>query len=225
MSTEPAPTAELSALDSRGIGMRIRFTWQGDFYGHQIDAIDGPLTRTLLESIEGDQLVDWPPSPPLQHVSVSWIASDTEQGHVAMLVGATSKGHWSMCVSARDRQTYPRNKLANTKLYLDGIYLDDEPDDAELFFDIACRVNDAPQFLGSTYRVLYQRVSVSESLNCAFVPDDALVSFWHLKALNSNSIPSTRQRLFCVVARRKFDFRNFRQRFAGNTPSAVPPVA
>ena len=121
---------------------------------HQIDAIDGLLSRTLLESVEGEQVADWPSSPPLQQVNVSWIVSDSQQGHVAMLVGATGNGHWSMCVAARDQRSFPRDESAET----------------ELFFDLACRTDDAPTFLGSTYRSLAGSVAVSDRLNCASYP-------------------------------------------------------
>jgi len=64
-----------------------------------------------------------------------------------MLIGAAGKSHWSMCVSARDCD--------------------------ELFFDVACRTEHPPEFLGNTYRALFRKVAVSEGMNCAFVPADA----------------------------------------------------
>jgi hypothetical protein len=147
---------ELSALNSAGVGVRVRFVWLGDRYGHQIEVVDGSLTRTVLESVEGGEEANWPPSPPLQHVNISWIASDTQHGHVAMLVGGAGNSHWSMCVSVRDGNKDVFNNTSGT----------------ELFFDVACRVHDAPGFLGSTYRVPFQQVIVSDRLNCAFVPPD-----------------------------------------------------
>ena len=147
---------ELSALNSDGVGIRVRFDWLGDRYGHQIEAVDGHFSRKVLESVEGGQEANWPQSPPLQNVNVSWITSDTQHGHVAMLVGGTGNSHWSMCVSVRD---------GNKDVF-------DNTSGTELFFDVACRVHDAPEFLGSTYRVPFQQVVVSDSLNCAFVPPD-----------------------------------------------------
>jgi hypothetical protein len=172
MSAEPVPSAELSAVDSRGTGVRIRFFWQGDRYSHRIDALDGTLTRTILESVEGGPLDDWPPSPPLQDVNVSWIASDSEHGHVAMLAGASGKSHWSMCVAARDQRTYSRDKSREVKLFVDGMPLS-EREETELLFDIACRTEEAPAFLGTTYGALFHQVAVSSKLNCAFIPADA----------------------------------------------------
>src|SRR5262245_63134211 len=108
MSATHETPAELSAIDVNGVGVQVCFFWQGDRYGHRINALDGMQSRTLLESIEGNSSDVWPASPPFSHVNVSWIASDSEQGHVAMLVGAAGKNHWSMCVAARDSRTHSR---------------------------------------------------------------------------------------------------------------------
>jgi hypothetical protein len=148
------PTAELAALDHHGDGLRIRFYSHGDRYFHQIVAIDGPLTRTLIESVEGDEQSIWPPSPPMQHVNISHIVSDTQQGRVAMLVGASGQTHWSMCVSSLIHRTNGKNE--HSKL--------------ELQFDVACRTNNTPDFLACTYRVLAGSVALPNNLNCAFVP-------------------------------------------------------
>jgi hypothetical protein len=148
------PAAELAALDHHGDGLRIRFYSQGDRYFHQIVAIDGPLTRMLLESVEGDEQSIWPPSPPAQHVSVSHVVSDTQQGDVAMLVGASAQGHWSMCVSGHIRRKGEKNVRS----------------ESELQFDVACRTTSTPDFLACTYRVLAGSVALPNSMNCAFVP-------------------------------------------------------
>jgi hypothetical protein len=151
-----AADRELSALNSSGVGLRVRFVWRVDRFGHQIEAVDGPITRIILESIEGDQESHWPPSPPLQTVNISWIASDTQHGHVAMLMGAAGKNQWSMCVSVRDGDNDVIHETAGT----------------ELFFDVACRIHEEPEFLGSTYSTLQREIAVSDNLNCAFVPSE-----------------------------------------------------
>jgi hypothetical protein len=156
VTPNPKPIADLSAIDSRGVGLRIRFVWQGDRYYHQIDAMDGLLSRTLLESVEGDETAAWPPSPFLQQVNISWIASDKEHGHVAMLVGTALNCDWSMCVSAHDGRCYSR----------------DASDEIGLFFDVACRTDEPPEFLGSSYRTTLHSVAVSNRMNCAFVPEE-----------------------------------------------------
>jgi hypothetical protein len=170
VSTVPKPEAELSATDAGGFGLRVIFFWRGDRFQHRIDAIDGLHGRPLLESIEGDEQSDWPVSPLLQHVNVSWIASDSEYGHVAMLVGAGRGGHWSMCVAVRDRQCRPHDvDIRPTRLLLDGAELY-ELTDTELVFDVACRVSHRPIWLGSSYRALTAPVALSEKWQCACVP-------------------------------------------------------
>jgi hypothetical protein len=164
------PVAELSATDAGGFGLRVTFFWSGDRFHHRIDALDGTHGRPLLESIEGDEQSDWPASPLLQHVNVSWIASDSEYGHVAMLVGAGKSGHWSMCVAVRDRQCRPLEvKPPPTRLLLDGAE-SGEPTDTELVFDVACRVSHPPDWLGSSYWALTAPVALSEKWQCACVP-------------------------------------------------------
>lgn len=170
MTPVSKPVAELSARDSGGFGLRVTFFWRGDRYCHRIDALDGTHGRPLLESIEGDEQSDWPASPLLQHVNVSWIASDSEYGHVAMLVGAGKSGHWSMCVAVRDRQCGPLEvKIPPAKLWLDGAELE-ESTDTELVFDVACRVSQPAMWLGSSYWALTAPVAVSEKWQCACVP-------------------------------------------------------
>jgi hypothetical protein len=156
VSAEPTLAATLSATDARGRGVRVRFFLQANRVTHRIDTVDGLLSNTLLESIDGELIADWPSSPPLQHVSVSSIVSDTQQGNVAMLTGATSHGHWSMCVAARDGRTVPQY----------------ESTESELLFDVACRIDGTPMFLGSSYRSMVRGIAISDRLNFAFVPGD-----------------------------------------------------
>jgi hypothetical protein len=156
VSAERKLVASLSAIDSRGRGVRVRFYLQNARVSHQIDAINGLLSYPLLESVEDGQIADWPVSPPLQNVSVSQIVSDSQQGKVAMLTGSTFYGHWSMCVAARDREGAPPHELSAP----------------ELFFDIACRTDGTAAFLGSSYRSMVGPIAISDPLHCAFIPAD-----------------------------------------------------
>ena len=158
MTNEPKRTsvAELAAIDRRGTGLRVRFYLRNGHYIHEIETLDGLLTRTLLKSIDEDEKSSWPPSPSLQHLNISEIVSDTQHGRVAMLVGASGRYHWSMCVAAHQRFTRSGNCSNET----------------ELEFDIACRTDSIPDFVGSTYRSMGRPVAISERMNCAFVPAD-----------------------------------------------------
>lgn len=173
MSSGPAPLTELSAVNSSGIGLQVAFNWDGDRYKHSVLAIDGAQSRVLLESVEGDDDEGWPTSPPMQHVHVSWIESDSERGHVAMLIGAAGDSHWSMCVAARDCRTHTRCMPNDVLLTIDGTPVTQiGQEDTELFFDVACRAHSAPKFLGSTYWSLGNRIACSNRSNCAFIPAD-----------------------------------------------------
>jgi hypothetical protein len=155
MSVKALPPAELCATGSLGT-LRVRFFQTGDRYSHAIDLIDGDETRTLLESVEGADTDIWPPSPPMQHLNVSWIASDSEQRHVAMLVGGAGSSHWSMCAAVSDWESRPRE--------------DDGMPKTQLLFEVACRTQKPPVWLGNTYRVLAVPAAASEELNCACIP-------------------------------------------------------
>jgi hypothetical protein len=157
VSGRSGPVAKLTALDEHGHGLVVRFYWLGDRYGHSIDAVDGSAIRPLLESLEGNSHDNWPASPPLQNISTSSVESDSEHGHVAMLVGAAGTSHWSMCVSARDRCDLSRDANLNQ---------------SELIFDVACRLKESPVWLGTSYRAIAGQVAISEKFQQAYVPVD-----------------------------------------------------
>jgi hypothetical protein len=119
----------LDATDSAGLTLRVQFVRRGDRYGHAILAVD--LTgheSPLLESIEGTAAADWPPSPPLQNLSIHELSSDRR---AALLVGMAGRSHWSASIEP-------------------------VPGQAALVFDIACRTAGKCGPLGSQYRRLAQ---------------------------------------------------------------------
>ena len=110
-----------------GSALRAEFLWHGDRFAHRISLIhrSGAIVP-LLESLEGTPADDWPPSPPLQSLTIE---NRTNGRTVALLVGMAGGSHWSASVET----------------------LADAP---ELIFDVACRHNKRPTFLGSRYRKL-----------------------------------------------------------------------
>ncbi len=100
--------------------LRIEFDKNNDRFAHRVFLGETPL----LQSIEGDDSDPWPPSPPLQELSVEDLGGD---GPVGLLVGMAGKCHWSMSVEGAS-----------------GSYL----------FDVACRISQGEPSLLSTYRVL-----------------------------------------------------------------------
>jgi hypothetical protein len=111
-------------------GLRVRFLWNTDRYGHEIWLPDGADWSCALSSLEGSPQDDWPASPPLQSLAIDHRDDGTS---VALLVGMAGKSHWSASL-----QIDPQ---------LPGVR-----------FDVACRVRD-PQAgpLGSIYQVLAHR--------------------------------------------------------------------
>jgi hypothetical protein len=74
-----------------------------------------------------------------------------------MLVGGAGSSHWSMCVAVSDSENNSREARY-------GAY------SMELLFEVACRTQKPPVWLGNTYRILAVPAAASEELNCACIP-------------------------------------------------------
>jgi hypothetical protein len=99
--------------------LKVRFCWVVDRFVHQL-LID---EQVVACSVDGDGQTTWPPSPPIQQLSLEHInGSDVILG-----VGAAGRGHWSLSAQF---------ELSDT-----------------VTFELACRSKDQPKFLGSTYRL------------------------------------------------------------------------
>jgi hypothetical protein len=116
----------LEAIDASGHGLRVEFEWRGDRFGHSIVLVSGgaPGSIPLLKSIEGTAGEAWPPSPPLQSLSLETLPDGRK---VALLVGMAGRSHWSASIEAL-------------------------PDRPALVFDIACRRGQEAEALGSAYQ-------------------------------------------------------------------------
>jgi len=133
----------IEACGENGFLLHVEFERQLDRYGHTISMVDpsGGITP-LLRSGEGVTEDDWPPSPPLQTLSMEKL-SDART--VALLVGMAGRSHWSESV---------------------------EPviGEAKIVFDVACRYVPHQQFprppgqLGSHYYPLSPLVATHLSI-------------------------------------------------------------
>lgn len=120
-----AQTGQASSnnADSAQVGIaRVEFFQAADRIAHRV-LIERDGRSATWESIEGDDLQNWPPSPPYQEISLERIGDQD----VALLVGMAGKSHWSLRV-------------------------DIDPVRASIRFDVACRIAVEPDFLGSKYR-------------------------------------------------------------------------
>ena len=104
--------------------LAARFVWQRDRFTHQIVCGWSDQERVLLQSVEGSDVQDFPPSPPLQDMSVEARGA----GQVALGVGMAGGAMWSLSVAAdghlpqlefdwacqaRGAQIWPRNCYAS----------------------------------------------------------------------------------------------------------------
>lgn len=80
----------LELPNSAGNILRVEFTQEGDRFFHAISEIRGGEIVPLLQSLEGDAEMLFPPSPPFAELH--------QQGKTFFLTGATQAGHWSMSV-------------------------------------------------------------------------------------------------------------------------------
>jgi len=114
----------IQSVDERGAGLRVAFFKLGDRYAHAIGAVlPGEIVTPLLVSVEGTDQDLWPPSPPLQSLSIE----QRPTGAVALLVGMAGRSHWSASVEANKNQ-------------------------GEVRFELACRLGGSGEQLKSTYR-------------------------------------------------------------------------
>lgn len=130
--------------------LELRFERQGDRHSHVIFLVEAGRARRAVQSIEGDNQAAWPPSPPLQQLSMESRAS----GEVGLLVGMAGRSHWSLSVES----------LAG----------------GEFRFDAAVRLaedvdSDESRWLGSTYQCLEPHVIELEPIEGLLVSDEANV--------------------------------------------------
>jgi hypothetical protein len=116
--------------------LQISFERRQDRFCHAIEVLNEVGTlEPWLASIEGTEHQLWPASPVLQTLHVEDRGGGAQ---VALLVGMAGRSHWSMSVEVhRERE--------------------------ELLFDVACRTRENPEFLGSTYDVVEQRLTTRQT--------------------------------------------------------------
>ncbi len=126
----PFPDSDTSAPE-----VALNWISQGDRLAHEITLGSGAARKTLLASIEGDDSMPWPPSPPIQEIN-----RDTISGRATHFgVGRAGTSHWSVSVQG------------------DFGTAASPSDPAGLVFQWACRVKHRPQHLGIRYRVVEPR--------------------------------------------------------------------
>jgi hypothetical protein len=123
VNTRDAKSPRLAVLEADGCGLRVLFSWQEDRYGHDIAFLAGRTETVLLTCQLGRRRDPWPDSPPLQQASTQQLADGST---VVLAMGMAGKGHWSASIEA-------------------------DPRSSSLVFDVACRTQLPPRWLGGTY--------------------------------------------------------------------------
>ena len=111
--------------------MAVQFEWCGDRFLHRVTLIRGAeeddacdeVGVPLLEAVDGPADSNWPQSPPIQQLDACELAG-RRRGLVG--VGMAGTSHWSLAC---------------------------ETGEAAVWFDVACRVQQRPGSLQSTYRM------------------------------------------------------------------------
>ena len=116
----------LIAMNPDGVGLQVRFSWRQDRHCHTVSLLAENRPIPVFESVEGSSTDVWPPSPPLQQLSVEELRPGIQ---VALLVGMAGKSHWSISVEPLS-------------------------DRAAFVFDVACRAGEIVEQLGSGYLLL-----------------------------------------------------------------------
>jgi hypothetical protein len=117
----------LEVRSAHGAGLRLEFVQLADRFQHVVSLLGPSATvrpeQIIARSAEGDSGDPWPPSPPLQSLSIETLADGKR---VALLVGMAGRGHWSASIET------------------------DEQGPA-IVFDVACRSSVRPEKLLSCY--------------------------------------------------------------------------
>ncbi|MDP1561416.1 MAG: hypothetical protein Q8M16_08475 [Pirellulaceae bacterium] len=83
-----------SRLDLR---LEARFEWRKDRFAHQVVMVTAATEHLCVQSVEGNDQEDFPPSPPLQDMSVEQRVGS----QVALGVGMAGSAMWSLSVEAQ----------------------------------------------------------------------------------------------------------------------------
>jgi len=124
----------------------LRFDRQADRYSHCLMVHSKEQLQVVLQGVLADPNAPWPSDPPLQQLVLEPIG-DREFPDVALGVGMSGHGHWSLAAQWL-RTPGPANPQMGS---------------VALEFDYACKLRPPVGFLGSTYRVVPQRYLPSGS--------------------------------------------------------------
>jgi len=154
----------------------LRFDRQADRYSHCLMVHSKEQLQVVLQGVLADPNAPWPSDPPLQQLVLEPIG-DREFPDVALGVGMSGHGHWSLAAQWL-RTPGPANPQMGS---------------VALEFDYACKLRPPAGFLGSTYRVVPQRYLPSGSSGLEWMRVDFGKQHWtgwFKESTAPSSIPS-----------------------------------
>ncbi|WP_145054388.1 hypothetical protein [Lignipirellula cremea] len=138
---------KISSIVSPNGEWEVEFERQQDRFAHRILWRPGKTAAPwVLASVEGADTDNWPPSPPLQQLSIEEQAGRP----IALLVGMAGKSHWSMSVEPTDqgmlfdvacRQGVETGKLGSSYLLTPPSTADERPPLCTAADDPACTIH------------------------------------------------------------------------------------
>jgi hypothetical protein len=166
----------LTRIELKTPDATLRFDRQTDRYSHCLVVHSKEHLQVVLQGVLADPNAPWPSDPPLQQLVIEPIG-DREFPDVALGVGMSGHGHWSLAAQWL-RNPGPANPGMGS---------------VELEFDYACKLRPPVDFLGSTYRVVPKRYLPSGSSGLEWMR----VEFgkqhwtgWFKESTSPSSIPS-----------------------------------
>jgi quercetin dioxygenase-like cupin family protein len=174
----------------------LRFDRQADRYSHCLLVHPKDQLQVVLQGFLADPNAPWPSDPPLQQLVLEPIG-DREFPDVALGVGMSGHGHWSLAA-----QWLRTPRLANSGPANSGL------GSVALEFDFACKLRPPVGFLGSTYRVVPQRYLPSGSSGLEWMRVDFGKQHWtgwFKESTSPSSIPSHKLSIAVLAGELQWD--------------------
>jgi hypothetical protein len=169
----------------------LRFDRQADRYSHCLLVHPKDQLQVLLQGVLADPNAPWPSDPPLQQLVLEPIG-DREFPDVALGVGMSGHGHWSLAAQWLRTPGPAKPQMGSVALE----------------FDYACKLRPPVGFLGSTYRVVPQRYLPSGSSGLEWMR----VEFgkqhwtgWFKESTSPSSIPSHKLSIAVLAGELQWD--------------------
>jgi len=171
----------------------LRFDRQADRYSHCLVVRSMEQMQVILQGVLADPNAPWPSDPPLQQLVLEPLG-DQEFPNVALGVGMSGHGHWSLAAQWLRNPGTANPVTANAGPANSGP-ANSGKGSLALEFDYACKLRPPVGFLGSTYRVIPQRsLSVGspglEWMGVDFGPQHW--TGWFKESTSANSSPSNK---------------------------------